>query len=88
MDILVDATAGHSLLSFMDAFHGYNQIKMDPYDAKKIVFRTPMGNFLYTSCHVASKNVGAIYRCEMTVIFHDVLHDCIKDYLNDICEVP
>ena len=29
VDVLVDSTAQHQLLSFMDAFLGYNQIKMD-----------------------------------------------------------
>ena len=29
IDQLVDSIAGHQLLSFMDAFSGYNQIKMD-----------------------------------------------------------
>ena len=29
IDQLVDSTAGHQLLSFIDAFSGYNQIKMD-----------------------------------------------------------
>ena len=28
IDQLVDSTAGHKLLTFMDAFSGYNQIKM------------------------------------------------------------
>ena len=28
----VDSTAGHWLLSFMDAFFGYNQIRMDEAD--------------------------------------------------------
>ena len=28
IDQLVDATAGHGLLSFMDAYSGYNQIRM------------------------------------------------------------
>ena len=32
IDLIVDATAGHELLSFMDAFSGYNQIIMDPSD--------------------------------------------------------
>ncbi|BBN69313.1 transposable element gene [Prunus dulcis] len=30
IDQLVDATAGHELLSFMDAYSGYNQIFMHP----------------------------------------------------------
>ena len=29
VDVLVDSTDQHQLLSFMDAFFGYNQIKMD-----------------------------------------------------------
>ena len=32
IDLIVDATVGHELLSFMDAFSGYNQISMDPDD--------------------------------------------------------
>ena len=32
IDQLVDSTAGHKLLTFMDAFSGYNQIKMDEED--------------------------------------------------------
>ena len=32
IDLIVDATASHELLSFMDAFSGYNQISMDPDD--------------------------------------------------------
>ncbi|KAH7576582.1 hypothetical protein JRO89_XS01G0112900 [Xanthoceras sorbifolium] len=30
IDMIVDATAGHELLSFMNAFSGYNQILMHP----------------------------------------------------------
>ena len=32
IDQLVDSTAGHRLLTFMDAFLGYNQIKMSEED--------------------------------------------------------
>ena len=32
VDQLEDLTAGHKLLSFMDAFSGYNQIRMDKID--------------------------------------------------------
>ena len=43
IDILVDSTAGHALLSFMDRFSGYNQIKMAPEDKEKTSFITPWG---------------------------------------------
>ena len=40
IDILVDSTARHQLLSFMDAFPGYNQIKLDEADQEKTSFVT------------------------------------------------
>ena len=40
IDLIVDATAGHELLSFMDAFSGYNPISMDPSDQEKTSFVT------------------------------------------------
>jgi hypothetical protein len=38
MDILVDSTSGHELLSFIDAFFGYNQIHMNEIDQEKTSF--------------------------------------------------
>ena len=40
VDVLVDSTAQHQLLSFMDAFSGYNQIRMGEADREKISFVT------------------------------------------------
>ena len=37
---LVDSIAGHKLLTFMDAFSGYNQTKMDEEDQEKTAFIT------------------------------------------------
>ena len=45
IDQLVDSTADHQLLSFMDAFSGYNQIKMDEVDQEKMSFITNQGFF-------------------------------------------
>ena len=35
---LVDSTAGHKLLTFMDAFSRYNQTKMNEEDQEKTAF--------------------------------------------------
>ena len=40
IDILVDNITGHALLSFMDGFSGYNQIKMASEDMNKTSFIT------------------------------------------------
>ena len=40
IDKLVDATTGHQLLSFIDAFFGYKQILMHPEDQEKTSLMT------------------------------------------------
>ena len=40
IDQLVDSIAGHTLLTFMDAFSSYNQIRMNEEDQEKIAFVT------------------------------------------------
>ena len=40
IDTLVDSTVRNQLLSFMDAFSGYNQIKMEEADQEKTFFVT------------------------------------------------
>ena len=47
IDTLVDSTTRHQLLSFMNAFSGYNQIKMDEVDQEKTSFVTSQGLFCY-----------------------------------------
>jgi hypothetical protein len=40
-DLLVDASAGHKVISFMDGNAGYNQIFMAVEDVAKTAFRCP-----------------------------------------------
>ena len=47
IDLIVDATAGHELLSFMDAFSDYNQISMDPDDQENTSFVIGQGTYYY-----------------------------------------
>ncbi|CAL2266940.1 unnamed protein product [Prunus armeniaca] len=73
MDILIDLTSGQGLLSFMDGFSRYNQIKMSPKDAEKTAFRTPYENFYYTVMPFSLKNAGVTYQRAMTAVFHDIM---------------
>ena len=84
MDLLIDSAAGNTMFSFMDGFSGYNQVKMAPKDAEKTAFRTPMGNFYYTVMPFWLKNAGATYQRVMTAIFHDMMHQKLEDYVDDI----
>ena len=47
IDLLVDSTVGHQLLSFMEAFSGYNQIKLEESDQEKTSFVISQGMFCY-----------------------------------------
>ena len=84
IDNLIDATAGHERFSFMDGFSGYNQIRMAPEDAERTAFRTPFGNFHYTVMPFGLKNASATYQRAMTAIFHDMLHEFLEDYVDDL----
>ena len=47
IDQVIDSTAGCELLSFLDAYSGYHQIKLNPADRLKTAFITPFGAFCY-----------------------------------------
>ena len=61
IDQLVDSTAEHKLLMFMDAFLGYNQIKIAEEDQEKTDFITSQGLYCYKVMPFGLKNAGAIY---------------------------
>ena len=44
IDQIVDASAEHGMLSFLDAFSGYHHIPMYPSDEEKTSFITPIGS--------------------------------------------
>ena len=62
IDTLVDLTARHQLLSFMDAFFGYNQIKMNEDNQERTSFVTSQGLFCYKMISFRLKNAGATYQ--------------------------
>ena len=61
IDLIVDSTTGHELLSFMDAFFGYNPISMDSGDQEKTSFVTAHGTYCYRVMPFGLKNAGATY---------------------------
>ena len=84
IDILVDATAGHKLLSFMDAFSGYYQILMHPNDQEKTAFITERGIFCYKVMPFGLKNASATYQRLVNKMFADYLGDTMEVYIDDM----
>jgi hypothetical protein len=62
INLLVDSTSEHELLSFMDAFSRYNQIYMDEADQEKTSFITDRGLYFYKMMPFGLKNVSATYQ--------------------------
>ena len=62
IDQLMDATAGHGLLSLMDAYSGYNQRRMDELDQENTAFITYRGLYCYKVMPFGLKNARATYQ--------------------------
>jgi hypothetical protein len=85
-EILINAAAGHKILSFMDGNAGYNQIFMAPEDIHKTAFRVPgaVGLFEYVVMTFGLKNAGATYQRAMNHIFHDLIGNLVEIYIDDV----
>jgi len=56
IDCLVDNTSRYKLLTFLDAYSGYNQIRMHPPDKDKMTFMTNGANLFYKVMPFGLKN--------------------------------
>ena len=62
IDVLVDNVAKSAMMSFMNRFSRYNQIKMAPKDMTKTTFTIEWGIYCYTVMPFGLKNAGATYQ--------------------------
>ena len=84
VDVLVNFIAQHQLLSFMDAFSGYNQIRMHEADQEKTSFITSQGLFCYKVMPFGLKNAGATYQRLMNKMFAQQIGRNVQVYVDDM----
>ena len=84
IDLIVDAIAGHELLSFMDAFSGYNQISMDPDDQEKTSFVTGQGTYCNRLMPFELKNARATYQRLVNGMFQKQIGTSMEVYIDDM----
>ncbi|XP_013617508.1 PREDICTED: uncharacterized protein LOC106324029 [Brassica oleracea var. oleracea] len=84
IDRLVESTAGNELLTFMDAFSGYNQILMHPDDHEKTAFIADRGTYCYKVMSFGLKNAGATYQRLVNQMFAGKLGDTMEVYIDDM----
>jgi len=84
IDALVDNASGCALLSFLDAYSGYNQIKMHWSDEDKTAFMGGTANYCYRVMPFGLKNAGATYQRLMDRILAPMLGRNVYAYVDDM----
>ena len=84
IDQLVDATSGHQLLSFMDAYLGYNQISMHVPNQEQSSFIIDRGLYCYKVMPFGLKNAGAIYQRLVNIMIKKQISKMMEVYIDDM----
>ncbi|XP_077242546.1 uncharacterized protein LOC143883065 [Tasmannia lanceolata] len=79
IDQLIDATSGHELLSFMDAFSDYNQIRMCEEDVP-----TNQALYFYRVMPFGLKNARATYQRLVNQLFRKQIGRNMEVYVDDM----
>jgi len=84
IDRLIDSVSGFKTLSFMDAYSGYNHIRMDPLDAPKTAFMTNNKNYHYEVMSFGLRNVGTTFQRSMDTMFAAQIGRNLEVYIDDL----
>jgi hypothetical protein len=72
------------MMSLLDSFFGYNQIKVKRKNKYKTTFITHWGNFAYERMPFGLSNVGATFQRAMQIDFDDLIEKINHIYLDDV----
>ncbi|XP_068504429.1 uncharacterized protein [Phaseolus vulgaris] len=84
IDALVDCASGGKLLSFLDAFSGYNQIRMHPRDECKTTFMIERSCYCYKVIPFGLKNAGTTKQRLMDRVLSPMLGRNVHAYVDDM----
>ena len=84
IDQVMDSTASHELLAFMDAFSGYNQIRMNEEDQEKTTFVTSQGLYSYKVMSFSLKNARATHQRLVNHMFSKQIGRNMEVYMDDM----
>ena len=84
IDRLVDSTSRHKLLTLMDTFSGYNQIKMAEEGQEKTAFITSQELYCYNVMPFGLKNAGATYQMLVNKMFSNQIGRNMEVYVDDM----
>lgn len=81
---LVDSTASHAMMSFVDASSGFYQIPLWSDDQEKTSFVTEQGLYCYKVMAFGLKNAPATFQRLVNTIFTNQLGRNIEAYIDDM----
>jgi hypothetical protein len=84
IDQIVDSTSECDLLSFLDAYLGFHQIRMAREDRKHTAFVTVDGLYCYVVMPYDLKNALPTFVRAMSKTFGDLIRDKVEIYVDDI----
>ena len=84
IDQIIDVTAGHDSLCFLDAYSGYHQIKMKESDQATRAFITPYGPFCFNTMPFGLKNAGATYQHMIQTCLEKQIGKAVEVYVDDM----
>ena len=84
IDALVESASCCNVLSFLDAFSGYNQIKMHLRDESKTAFMTETSSYCYKLMPFGWKNAVATYQRLMDKVLAPMLGRNVFAYVDDM----
>jgi hypothetical protein len=84
VDKIVDDAANSEMLSLLDMFSGYHQIRVRKEDEEKTSFITPFGTFCFVRMPEGLQNAGCTFSRMIAIVLHPQLRRNILAYVDDI----
>jgi hypothetical protein len=84
IDQIMDSTSGCNLLSFLDAYSGFHQIRVSREDRKHTAFVTVDGLYCYAVMPYGLKNVLPTFVRAMSKTLGYLIRDKVEIYVDDI----
>jgi hypothetical protein len=84
MEMILQRVARSQMMSLLDGFSVYNQIKVKRIDRYKTTFTTRWGTFSYEHMPFGLFNAGATFQRAMQMAFDNLIGKIIQVYLDDL----
>jgi hypothetical protein len=84
MEMILQQVPGSQMMSLLDDFFGYNQIRVKRDEKYKTTFTTQWSTFVYEQIPFGSINASATFQRVMKITFHDIIGKIIHIFLDDL----